>query len=134
MRDRQSALDDKKCWRDQKNAQQEPLLVGKLSELDKNKTHVVEAANGRYCVVFIQGQWHAYSAVCPHQLGKLDDANVTELGQVSCPWHGYRFDIRSGESLGNPCANLPVFSTKEDDECLFIIASYAVASSSETEH
>ena len=40
----------------------------------------------------------AHSTVCPHWLGPLDAAPVVD-GQVGCPWHGYRFDIRTGCSV-----------------------------------
>ena len=43
----------------------------------------------------------AHVARCPHQLGPLAPAVD---GVVQCPWHGYRFDVRSGECLtGQPC-------------------------------
>jgi len=35
--------------------------------------------------------------VCPHLGGPLEDAPVTD-GCVTCPWHGYRFDLRTGRS------------------------------------
>lgn len=38
-----------------------------------------------------------FSTVCPHRGGPLDDAPV-EDGCVVCPWHGYRFDLRTGRS------------------------------------
>jgi nitrite reductase/ring-hydroxylating ferredoxin subunit len=120
MQDRQSAIDDKKLWREQASSADGLFLVGKVAQLGANKIHVVEADNGRYCVAFVQGQWHAYSAVCPHRLGKLDDAKIDSQGQVSCPWHGYRFDVRSGESLTNDCANLHVPKTLVQDGSLFI--------------
>jgi nitrite reductase/ring-hydroxylating ferredoxin subunit len=120
MQDRQSSIDDKKRWREQTSPQDGLLFVGKVSQLDANKVHVVEAGKGRYCVALVQGQWHAYSAVCPHQLGKLDDAKIERQWEVSCPWHGYRFDVRSGENLGNHCANLHVPKTLVLDGNLFI--------------
>ena len=35
--------------------------------------------------------------VCPHRGGPLDEAPV-EAGCLTCPWHGYRFDVRTGRS------------------------------------
>jgi nitrite reductase/ring-hydroxylating ferredoxin subunit len=56
---------------------------------------VAEWSGRRYRIVELDGEWWAHSAVCPHWLGPLDDAEV-EGGRVRCPWHGYRFDVRSG--------------------------------------
>jgi Rieske Fe-S protein len=35
-----------------------------------------------------------HSTVCPHLGGPLDGPVVD--GCVTCPWHGYRFDVRTG--------------------------------------
>lgn len=50
----------------------------------------------------LDGAWVVYPAACPHQLGPLDP--MQEDGTVHCPWHGYRFDVQSGECLtGSSC-------------------------------
>lgn len=41
------------------------------------------------------GEWVIYPAACPHQLGPLT-GDVSASGEIECPWHGYRFDVRSG--------------------------------------
>jgi nitrite reductase/ring-hydroxylating ferredoxin subunit len=48
----------------------------------------------------------AYAARCPHQLGPLPDAPAAD-GTVTCPWHGYRFDVASGECLTGSACRLP---------------------------
>lgn len=67
--------------------------------------------SGRYFVVNKLGDIHAdgntdwvvYPAQCPHQLGPLYAASLDE-GQVTCPWHGYVFDVVSGDCLsGSHC-------------------------------
>jgi nitrite reductase/ring-hydroxylating ferredoxin subunit len=54
----------------------------------------------------------AYPALCPHQLGPLNDATL-DRGTITCPWHGYVFDVRSGDCLsGQTCrlSDLPEVS------------------------
>lgn len=47
--------------------------------------------------------WVVYPAQCPHQLGPLDETSM-DRGTVRCPWHGYVFDVRTGECVsGNHC-------------------------------
>jgi nitrite reductase/ring-hydroxylating ferredoxin subunit len=54
-----------------------------------------------YVVTRVDGALLAHVARCPHQLGPLEAALD---GVVRCPWHGYRFDARSGACLtGQPC-------------------------------
>jgi nitrite reductase/ring-hydroxylating ferredoxin subunit len=52
--------------------------------------------------VEIDGRRHRFATVCPHLGGPLEEATVEE-GVVTCPWHGYRFDVRSGRCVsGQP--------------------------------
>ena len=49
------------------------------------------------------GAWVVYPAQCPHQLGPLDEMSM-DRGTVRCPWHGYVFDVRTGECVsGSHC-------------------------------
>ena len=47
--------------------------------------------------VVVDGRSRRFLAVCPHLGGPLDDAPI-EDGCITCPWHGYRFDVRTGRS------------------------------------
>jgi nitrite reductase/ring-hydroxylating ferredoxin subunit len=57
---------------------------------------MVSAGGASWRIVELDGKLLAHAAVCPHWLGPLGEAPVVE-GQVTCPWHGYRFDVRTGE-------------------------------------
>lgn len=48
-------------------------------------------------LVEVAGEIVAHATVCPHLGGSLAESEVCS-GVVTCPWHGYRFDVRSGES------------------------------------
>lgn len=45
-------------------------------------------------------EWLTYPAACPHQQGPLQ-GEIDAGGGITCPWHGYRFDVVSGESTGD---------------------------------
>lgn len=54
---------------------------------------------GRQLAIFLtDGQVVAVDNQCPHQDVPLDEGLV-EGGCVSCPWHGWRFDLTTGEHL-----------------------------------
>jgi nitrite reductase/ring-hydroxylating ferredoxin subunit len=55
--------------------------------------------------VVVDGVEVEFSASCPHLGGPLDDALV-EDGCVTCPWHGYRFDVRTGRCLSGQAFTL----------------------------
>ena len=44
----------------------------------------------------------AFTNVCPHQGGPLVLGDIEDIGgqlYVTCPWHGFRFDVRTGVSV-----------------------------------
>ncbi|MEA3218734.1 MAG: hypothetical protein QOJ19_4890 [Acidimicrobiia bacterium] len=67
------------------------------------ETALVGRSAGPVRVVELDGHRCAFRARCPHLLGPLDTAPVVD-GVIQCPWHGYRFDVRTGANLdGHPC-------------------------------
>jgi nitrite reductase/ring-hydroxylating ferredoxin subunit len=61
-----------------------------------------------FVVVETAGALRAFPAECPHQLGPLG-AGPVEDGVVTCPWHGYRFDLATGRNLsGRLCQLQPL--------------------------
>ena len=58
----------------------------------------------------------ATQALCPHRAGPLSDG-IIGGGQLHCPLHAYRFNLTTGEPLGNDCKALktyPVAVTADD--------------------
>ena len=74
----------------------ESMMIGRQAALDARLDVPVR-------VVDVDGERYAFKARCPHLLRSLDDAPVVD-GIVQCPWHGYRFDVRTGINLdGHSC-------------------------------
>ena len=90
------------------------VVLGLRSELVLPVNVVL--AGREFVLTEVDGTLLAYPALCPHQLGPLP-RNPQPDGSVVCPWHGYRFDVRTGECLtGHTCrlADLPAVSLRED--------------------
>ncbi len=47
------------------------------------------------------GAFFALDNACSHEEGPLAEGEI-EGHEVMCPWHGARFDVRTGEVLGPP--------------------------------
>lgn len=81
---------------------------------------VTEVAGRSFVVNELDGELVVYPEVCPHQLGPLAGASISD-GTVTCPWHGYRFDVRSGDCLtGQTCrlAERPSIRFRDGDVVL----------------
>ena len=72
--------------------------------------------------VLVAGRWFALfhdpergffatNDTCPHQGASLGEGTYHE-GRVICPWHGWVFDVRSGECVRVPVVSLTCYATR----------------------
>jgi nitrite reductase/ring-hydroxylating ferredoxin subunit len=87
-------------------ADRSPVALGPLDALRARLPLQVESAGRTYRVIELAGELLAHATVCPHLLGPLEEAEI-EGSSVRCPWHGYRFDLRSGRSCDGHRLRLP---------------------------
>ena len=57
---------------------------------------------GDWAVVNRDGRYAAVSRRCRHQLADLSKGTLDPDGCLVCPWHGSRYDVRTGEMVEGP--------------------------------
>jgi nitrite reductase/ring-hydroxylating ferredoxin subunit len=69
--------------------------------------------NGLAVAVFNAGggRFHATSALCPHEDGPLAEGWL-EGDVVVCPWHGFDFDLATGECRVNDGLHISVYAVR----------------------
>src|SRR5262249_39329520 len=80
--------------------------LGRESEVRARAPLIVRFGGEPFRIVDLEGELLAHAVTCPHWLGPLDQAAVVD-GCVRCPWHGYRFDVRTGLSADGRNLSLP---------------------------
>ena len=105
MAGRQDALDDQQRWKTAQPGKDE-ILVAAIAELDPAGVRTVGTDRGRFCVRRWQDRWIAHSAICTHLLGPLDESEINSRGEITCPWHGYRFNVETGANCDGMCGPL----------------------------
>ena len=66
----------------------------------------------------VDGAIYALDGICPHQGGPLGKGRLTGC-VVTCPWHGFQFDVTTGQHLTSKSLVHPRFAVKvEHDEIL----------------
>lgn len=58
-----------------------------------------------------EGKVYALQAKCPHRNGPLADGLIGG-GKVICPYHAYKFELSTGQSLGNDCEALKTYTVE----------------------
>lgn len=77
---------------------------------------IVAEANGKTLAVFnVDGMIHAINNTCAHREGPLGEGEL-EGNVVTCPWHGWRFDVTTGACVNNPSAKVASYQVKIEGE------------------
>lgn len=81
-----------------------------LAEMPKRFGKRIEIEEGVEVALFdVDGTLYAVDNICPHQkFPLLHEGDINDC-VVTCPMHGWRFDIRTGECLSGGTAQLAVY-------------------------
>jgi len=75
--------------------------------------------NGKPVAIFnVDGNFYAISDTCLHRGGPLGEGEL-DGKVVTCPWHGWRYDVTTGSNDMNPSVTVEKFQVKvEGDDIL----------------
>lgn len=79
------------------------VKAARLEDLADGFPRAVEAGGREAVLCRVGGSVHAVGARCPHRGGPLAEGTL-DGPVLTCPWHGWRFDVRTGR-----CENDPAF-------------------------
>jgi nitrite reductase/ring-hydroxylating ferredoxin subunit len=93
------------------------VIVGKVSDFENGDRKIIDV-NGKSVGVFrIDDQFYAIRNRCPHQFGPLAVGTLAPRAisdgpgdmrmdsgppLLACPWHGWEYDIATGQSFMGP--------------------------------
>jgi 3-phenylpropionate/trans-cinnamate dioxygenase ferredoxin subunit len=92
-------------------------VVGRVSELPPGTRHRAQVGGRGIAVFNVEGRYYALRDICPHRGAQLSAGTVVGslTGRfagdyrydetrmlVKCPWHGWEFDLATGQSWCEP--------------------------------
>ena len=87
------------------------VKVAGVSELPVGSCKTVEA-NGRAIALFnVEGKVFALDNTCLHQGGPLGEG-MLEGDVVTCPWHMWEYNVRTGEKVGSPTLRVASYAVQ----------------------
>ncbi len=83
------------------------VTVGKTSDVKPGQMTSFEVNGKRILIANWEGTYFATEDLCTHDSGTLSDGELVD-GEIECPRHGGRFDVRTGAVTALP----PMFPIK----------------------
>jgi len=95
------------------------VKVAPVGDVPAGEGRVFEV-NGRAVAVFnVDGHFHAVDNECPHRGGPLGEGEL-DGSVVLCPWHAWRWDVRTGANVNNPAVKIDCFAVTVEDGAILV--------------
>lgn len=105
----------------------------RTDDISEGERSLVEVKGREVAIFNVEGEYYALSNYCPHQggpicEGQVSGALVERNGEltwegdnefVSCPWHGWEFEIDTGKHITNDRYGIPSYDITVIDGALY---------------
>lgn len=89
------------------------VKVANTDDLKPGENKVVNVNGTEVALFNVDGHFFATTNTCPHRGGPLGEG-MLDGDVVTCPWHGWKFNVKTGVSPVVPTAKVPTFEIKVD--------------------
>ena len=93
--------------------------VATISEIPKGGGKAVEVGGKALAIFNADGTFYAVDNTCLHQGGPLAEGMLSGTS-VSCPWHGWEYDVTSGACSMDPSIRVQQYEVKVEGEDIFV--------------
>jgi len=90
--------------------------VGRIDEFTPGQGRMV-TVNGRHVAMFrLGGEFFALDNMCLHRGGPICEGMIDDKEVVTCPWHGWSYEIRTGTMVQDRRVGLSKHDVKIDGD------------------
>ena len=86
----------------------------------QNNLVEIEVGGKKICVVEHQEQLFGCAASCPHAGAKMAEGYTDALGNIVCPLHRYKFNIKNGRNTSGEGYFLKTFLIEEREDGIYV--------------
>ena len=87
------------------------VVVGKTSDIEEGKLVHITAGGKELVVTKLEGNYYAIDDICTHAGAELHEGELNN-SELTCPWHGAKWDIKTGNLISFPQKLKPLQSHK----------------------
>lgn len=95
------------------------LCVAQADDVPAGTSKAFAVGRHEVAVFNVDGAFFGLENCCPHQGGPLADGWL-EGALITCPWHAWCFDVRSGKMTLGDFARVPRFAVKVEDGAIHV--------------
>ncbi len=93
--------------------------VCKVNDFGNNGAAKFEIEGNDIALYRVEGTFFATSDFCPHRGESLGGGNLKGF-VITCPKHGWKFDVQTGECFSNPDGQLQTYPVTIEGEDVYV--------------
>ena len=93
--------------------------LASITDIPPGTAREVTVGSRVLAVFNVAGQFHALDGICPHAGGPLGEGTL-EGTIVTCPWHGWQFDVSSGRHCLSSQIRQPQFTVSIEGSDVYV--------------
>ena len=95
------------------------IKVAELPDIQDGRAKKVVIKGQELALYNVEGKVFATTNICPHQGGPLDEGEL-DGNTIVCPWHGWMFDICTGQLAMNPSIKTRTYQVKVENNDVLV--------------
>src|SRR6266704_4066675 len=95
------------------------VKVAEKSDLREGFSKVVNVEGRSIALFRVKSEYFALANVCLHRGGPLGEGNLSG-SVVTCPWHGWKFDVRTGSFTVIPTLKVTTYKVREQNGSVMV--------------
>jgi nitrite reductase (NADH) small subunit len=92
-----------------------------VAEIPAGAIREVHVAGKAIAIANLAGEFRAIDNTCPHRGGPLGEGAL-EGKIVTCPWHGWQYDVTTGKVMQNPTVGVACYAVEVRGDEVFVDA------------
>jgi nitrite reductase/ring-hydroxylating ferredoxin subunit len=84
------------------------VRIAGVDDVKPGHSMVAEVQGKTLALFNVDGTFHVTDNTCIHRGGPLGEGDL-EGSVVTCPWHGWQFNVMTGECIKSPSAKVEVY-------------------------
>lgn len=94
------------------------VTVAKVGDIAPGEGASFQVGDRLVAIFNDRGEYRAIDDLCPHMGASLGAGYLDEEGNVTCPWHAWRFSVCTGKWCDNPRLSIDTFEVRVVDDAI----------------
>ena len=93
--------------------------VAEVQDLAPGAGKVIQAEGKTLALFNVDGTFYAIDNTCLHRGGPLGEGDLDDK-IVTCPWHGWQYDVSTGTNVMNPAIKVASYPVTVEGGAVFV--------------